>query len=50
MGPLQRQSIGALFSNTVIGTLAVDGWPVTFGVAGSGLGGRGSAQSPPHQM
>ena len=26
------------YSNTVIGTLAVDGWPVTFGTARRGLG------------
>jgi len=28
-------------SNAVIGTLAVDGWAVTFGTAKSGLGGLG---------
>jgi len=28
-----------LYSNTVIGTLAVDGWAVTFGTARRGLGG-----------
>jgi len=28
-----------LYSNTVIGTLAVDGWAVTFGTARTGLGG-----------
>jgi len=27
------------YSNTVIGTLAVDGWAVTFGTARRGLGG-----------
>jgi len=31
----------------VIGTLAVDGWAVTFGTARRGLGGLGPAQSPP---
>jgi len=32
----------------VIGTLAVDGWAVTFGAAKKGLGaGWGPAQSPP---
>jgi len=30
---------GPLYSNTVIGTLAVDGWAVTFGTARRGLGG-----------
>ena len=30
---------GPLHSNTVIGTLAVDGWAVTFGTARRGLGG-----------
>ena len=33
MGTLKPQS------NTVIGTLAVDGWAVTFGTARRGLGG-----------
>ena len=28
-----------LYSNTVIGTLAVDGWAVTFGITRRGLGG-----------
>jgi len=35
MGTLEPQSNG----NTVIGTLAVDGWAVTFGTARRGLGG-----------
>ena len=35
------------YSNAVIGTLAVDGWAVTFGAATRGLGGWGRAQSPP---
>ena len=30
-----------LYSNTVIGTLAVDGWAVTFGTARRGLGAWG---------
>jgi len=34
-------------SNAVIGTLAVDGWAVTFGTARSGWTGWGLAQSPP---
>ena len=36
------QSSGPSYSNTVIGTLAVDGWAVTFSTARMGL-----AQSPP---
>jgi len=32
------QSDGPLYSNTVTGTLAVDGWAVTFGTARRGLG------------
>jgi len=39
MGTLKQQSNGPLYSNTVIGTLAVDGWAVTFGTAMRGLGG-----------
>jgi len=38
MGTLKSQSNGPLYSNTVIGTLAVDGWAVTFGTARRGLG------------
>ena len=38
MGTLKPQSNGALYSNMVIGTLAVDGWAVTFGTARKGLG------------
>jgi len=29
---VKPQSNGASYSNTVIGTLAVDGWAVTFGI------------------
>ena len=39
MCTLQTQNNGPLCSNTVIGTLAVDGWAVTFGTARMGLGG-----------
>jgi len=39
MGKLKPQSNGPLYSNTVVGTLAVDGWAVTFGTTRSGLGG-----------
>ena len=41
---LKPQNNGPLYSNTVIGTLAVDGWAVTFGTAMKGLGG--AAASP----
>ena len=41
MGTLKLQSNGPLYSNTVIGTLAVDRWAVTFGTARIG-------KSPPH--
>ena len=36
---LKPQSNGPSYGNTVIGTLAVDGWAVTFGTARRGLGG-----------
>jgi len=35
---IKMQSNGLLYSNTVIGTLAVDGWAVTFGTARRGPG------------
>ena len=35
---LKPRSNGPSCSNTVIGTLAVDGWAVTFGTARRGLG------------
>jgi len=35
---LKLQSNGPSYSNTVIGTLAIDGWAVTFGTARRGLG------------
>ena len=41
MATLKPYSNGLLHSNTVIGTLTVDGWAVTFGTAKRGLGGRG---------
>jgi len=47
MGRLKLQSNGPLYSNTVVGTLAVDVWPVTYGTARRGLGGWGPAQAPP---
>ena len=47
MGTLKQQSNRPFCSNMVIGTLAVDGWAVTFGTARRGLGGLGPAQFPP---
>jgi len=46
---LKPQSNGPLYSNMVIGTLAVDGWAVIFGTARRGMGGLGPrpAKSPP---
>jgi len=38
MGTLKLHSNGPLYKNTVIGTLAVDWWAVTFGTARRGLG------------
>ena len=35
---LKPQSNGPSYNNTVIDTLAVDGWAVTFGTARRGLG------------
>jgi len=42
---LKLDSNGPSYSNTVIGTLAVDGWAVTFGTAKRGLGG--AQRAPP---
>ena len=39
VGTSKPQSNGLLYSNTVISTLAVDGWAVTFVTARRGLGG-----------
>jgi len=51
MGTLKPQSNGPLYSNTVIGTLAVDGWAVTFGTARIGLGMlRPTQQWPVYQL
>jgi len=47
MGTLKPHSNGPFYRNTVIGTLAVDGWAVTFRTARTGLGGWGPAQSHP---
>jgi len=43
MSTLKPQSNGQLYSNTVIGTLAIDGLAVTFGTARRGLGGAPAA-------
>jgi len=43
---LKLQSNGP-YSNTVIGTLAVDGWAVIFGTARRELGGAAARQAPP---
>jgi len=45
MGTLKPQSNGPSYINTMIGTLAVDGWVVTFGTVRRGLGGLRPAQS-----
>ena len=37
MATLKQHGDGPLYSNTVIGTLAVDDWAVTFGTAPSPL-------------
>jgi len=39
MATLKSHSNGPLYSNKVIGTLADDGWAVTFGTARMGMGG-----------
>ena len=46
MDTLKLQSSGQQYSNTVIGTLAVDGWAVTFGTARRSLGGLGPRPVP----
>jgi len=43
MGTLKPQSNGPLYTNTEIGTLAVDVWAVKFGTARRGLGDRAAA-------
>jgi len=40
------QSNGPSYSSTVTGTLAVDGWAVTFGTARRGLGGAAARPDP----
>jgi len=43
---LKSQSMGPLYRNTVIGTLFVDGWAVTFGTARRAWAGCSPAQAP----
>jgi len=43
---LKQQSNGPSYSNTVIDTLAVDGWAVIFGTARRGLGGVAARPGP----
>ena len=50
MGTFNPHSNGPLYSNTVIVTLAVDGWIVTFGTARRGLGGGRPGPSSLYQM
>jgi len=47
LNPLKPHSNSPLYRNTVIDTLAVDGWAVTFGTARTeeGLGGLRPAQA-----
>jgi len=50
MGTLKPQSNGPFYSNTVIGTLAVDGWTVIFGTATVSEEGPGWAAVPPRPL
>ena len=43
---LKPQSNGPSYSNTVIGTLAVDGWAVTFATERRGLGETAAHPDP----
>jgi len=43
---LKPHSNGPSYSNTLIGTLAVDGWAVTFDTARRGLGGAAARPGP----
>jgi len=45
-GHIKKHSNGPLYSTAVIGTLAVDGWAVTFGTARRARVGCGLAQCP----
>jgi len=43
---LKPQSNGPSYNNTVIATLAIDVWAVTFGTARRGLGGAAARLGP----
>jgi len=45
-GTVRLRSNGPLYSNTAIGTLAVDGWAVTFGTARRRVGGATARPGP----
>ena len=45
---LKPQSNGPSYSNTVTGTLVVDGWPVTIGTVRKGLSRATAHPGPPH--
>ena len=42
----QSNGFNVVYSNTVTGTLAVDGWAVIFGTARRGLGGAAARPFP----
>jgi len=50
MGTLKPQSNGPLYRNTVVGTLVVYGWAVTFGTARRRLGGAPGPPRPVYQL
>ena len=50
LATLKLQSNLPSYSNTVIGTLAVDGWAVTFGTARRGLGGAAARPGPIYSL
>jgi len=45
-GTLKPQNNGLLYSSTIVGTLAVDGWDVTFGTARRGVSGAAARSGP----
>jgi len=49
-GTLKQHSNGKLYSNTVISTLAVEGWAVTFGTARRELDGAAARPSSLYKM
>jgi len=50
MGTLKLHSNEPLYNNTVIGTLTVDWWAVTFGTARRGLGRLAAAHPVPSSL